>query len=214
MRSALSVFIVFFFSCTSTKIYNERIDFEISNYGISGNDTLVDIGCGYALHDRTISNKYPDLHFVLEDLPSDIWNNDLKKSLKKTVINSRFAPNFQTNSNIVFGTPDSIPLESEKYKWVLCRIALHEFTNRRKMTTELSRILNSAGTLIIVEKLSSYKGQVDKVCKQVYLTKEEVINSFNNLQLIDTIRLQPLTDNGMIFKFKKKPNAKIDLTTI
>ncbi len=180
------------------------MNFEISNYGIVGNDTLVDIGCGSAYYDRIISNKFPNLYFVLEDLPKDTWSNDLEKLLKRTVINTPFAPNFQTNSRVVFGKTDSIPLNSEKYKLVLCRITLHEFSNRQKMTYELSRILSSEGTLVIVEKLSSYKGEKDKKCKQLYLTKEEVINSFKNLQLTDTIRLQPLTENGMIFKFKKK----------
>jgi ubiquinone/menaquinone biosynthesis C-methylase UbiE len=180
------------------------MNFEISNYGIAGNDTLVDIGCGSAYYDRIISNKFPNIHFVLEDLPKDTWSNDLEKFLKKTVVNTPFAPNFKTNSRVVFGTADSIPLGSEKYTLVLCRISMHEFSNRQKMISELSRILNSTGTLLIVEKLSLYNGEKDKKCKQQYLTKEEVISSFKNLQLTDTIRLQPQSENGMLFKFKKK----------
>jgi len=183
---------------------NERVDYEISNYGIAGIDMLVDIGCGSGYYDRIISNKFPNLHFVLEDLPRDIWNNDLKKLLKKTVVNTPFAPNFKTNSRIIFGTQDSIPLESEQYKLVLCRLTLHEFSRKDEMTAELSRILNSTGTLVIVERISSYKGERDKECKQLYLTKEQVISSFGNLILTDTIRIGTPSENGMIFKFKKK----------
>lgn len=164
----------------------------------------MDIGCGYAFNDRFISSKFQNLHFILEDLPKDLWGNDLKKALTKNVKNSPFAPTFGNNSRVVFGTIDSIPLQSEKYERVLCRISLHEFSNKEKMISELVRILSPTGTLIIVEKTSSYDGERDKTCKQLYLTKAEIIKSFSNLKLVDTIPLQPLVDKGILFKFMKK----------
>jgi ubiquinone/menaquinone biosynthesis C-methylase UbiE len=203
MRNFLPFIILFLGSCTSSKELNQRFDYEISNYNLENVDTLVDIGCGFAQGDRVISSKFRNLHFILEDLPKDIWGNDLKLALTKNAKNTPFAPTFGTNSRIVFGTPDSIPLPSGQYERVLCRITLHEFTNREKMVSELIRILSPTGTLLIVERTSSFEGQRDKYCNQRYLTKEEIINAFGNLKLVDTIPLQPPSDNGFIFKFTK-----------
>jgi ubiquinone/menaquinone biosynthesis C-methylase UbiE len=203
MRNILLLTTLFFASCTSSKLLNERFNYEISNYNLENIDTLVDIGCGFASGDRFISSKFKNLHFILEDLPKDIWGNDLKIALTKNVKNTPFAPTFGTNSKIVFGTTDSIPLQSGQYERVLCRITLHEFSSREKMISELTRILSPTGTLLIVERTSSYEGQRDKYCKQLYLTKEEIIKAFSNLKLVDTIQLQPLSDNAFLFKFTK-----------
>ncbi|MBK6381766.1 MAG: methyltransferase domain-containing protein [Chitinophagaceae bacterium] len=154
----------------------ERFNYEISNYNLENIDTLVDIGCGFAHGARFISSKFQNLHFILEDLPKDIWGNDMKVILTKNVRNTPAAPTFGTNSMIVFGTPDSIPLQSGRYERVLCRITLHEFSNREKMISELIRILSPTGTLLIVERTSSYEGQRDKYCKQLYLTKMKSSN--------------------------------------
>ncbi len=204
MRKVLLLNIIFLVSCTSTKVLNERFNYEISNYKLEKVDTLVDIGCGYAYTDRFISSKFPKLHFILEDLPNDIWQNDLKMALAKNVKNTPYAPTFGTNSKIIFGTTDSIPLQSDQYERVVCRISLHEFTSREKMVSELIRILSPTGTLIIVERTSSYKGQMDKECKKLYLTKDEITSTFRNLKFVDAIPLQPLSDNSFIFKFVKK----------
>ena len=72
------------------------------------------------------------------------------------------------------------------------------------MVSELERILSPTGTLIVVEREPLFEGQRDKSCKQLYMKKMEVINSFENLNLIDTIRILPLTDNAILYKFKKK----------
>lgn len=203
MRNILLLTTLFLASCTSTKLLNERFNYEISNYNLENIDTLVDIGCGFASGDRFISSKFKNLHFILEDLPKNIWGNDLKIALIKNVKNTPFAPTFGTNSKIIFGTTDSIPLQSGQYERVLCRITLHEFSSREKMISELTRILSLTGTLLIVERTSLYEGQRDKYCKQLYLTKEEIIKAFSNLKLVDTIQLQPLSDNAFIFKFTK-----------
>jgi ubiquinone/menaquinone biosynthesis C-methylase UbiE len=203
MKNILVLTILFLVSCTSTKLLNERFDYEILHYNLENVDTLVDIGCGYAYNDRYISSKFQKLNFILEDLPRDIWGNDMKKALVEYVKNSTFSPTFGTNSRIVIGTPDSIPLPSGQYEKVLCRITLHEFSNREKMISELKRILSPTGTLIIVERISSYEGERDKSCKQLYLTKEKIIKTFSNLKLVDTIPLQPLSKNGFLFKFTK-----------
>lgn len=203
MRILFYVTVLLFISCTSTKTLNEQWNHEISNYNLEKIDTLVDVGCGSAYYDRIISSKFQNLHFVLEDLPKDIWNTDLKKQLNKYVKNTPFAPNFGTNSRVVFGTLDSIPLETEKYERVLCRSSVHEFFSKEKMVAELTRILRPTGTLIIVEKTSSYEGERDKQCKQLYLTKTEIIKLFGHLKLIKTVPLLPLTEKGILFKFKK-----------
>ena len=201
----LLILSLLFYSCSTTnKTLNNNFDFEISHYELETTDTLVDIGCGYAFFERNISNKFQNLKFILEDLPTDIWGNDLEKNLIKHVKNSPYAPTFGNNTRYIIGRPDSIPLESGKYERILCRITLHEFTNRKKMVSELERILSPTGILLVIEREPLFEGQRDKSCKQLYLKKTEVIESFKNLILIDTIRILPLSDNGILFKFKKK----------
>lgn len=207
MRITLPLLVLFFASCANTKSAkerNERLDYEIAHFDLEDVDTLADIACGTAYYDRIISHKYPRLHFVLEDLPKDHWDTDLTAYLTKNIQNTPYAPTFGSNSTIVFGTPDSIPLQDGQYERVLCRISLHEFTNRKKMAAELTRILSETGTLLIVEKVSSYEGQRDKQCKELYLTKAAILETFSHLTLVDTIPLLPLSDRGILFKFKKK----------
>lgn len=159
MRVISLLALLFFVSCQGPRIYNKRMKKEIISYNLETIDTFVDIACGYARYDKIISNQYPNLHLILEDLSSADWNNDLKKYLINYVQNSPSAPKFKTNTRLVFGTPDSIPLKSEKYERVLCRISLHEFTKREKMISELVRILSPTGTLIIVKKFLLTKGR-------------------------------------------------------
>jgi hypothetical protein len=83
LRIIIPFFTILFSSCVSSKVLEKRMEYEVSHYNLESIDTLVDIGCGYAYMDRFISNKFKNLSFVLEDLPKDIWGNDLKKALKK-----------------------------------------------------------------------------------------------------------------------------------
>lgn len=210
MRTILLLSILFQLSCKSPMLLEQRFAYEISNYGLENVDTLVDIGCGYATTARFISGKFPNLHFILEDLPTDTWGNDLKIALAKNVRNTPLAPYFGSNSTIIFGSNDSIPLPGGQYKKVLCRITLHEFANREKMVSELVRILSPTGTLVIVERVSSRAGERDKHCKKLYLTREEIIQSFHDLNLAAAIPLKPASENGFVFKFRKKPaSAKV-----
>ncbi|MDB5200664.1 MAG: Methyltransferase type 11 [Ferruginibacter sp.] len=203
MRITLSLIILLFLSCTSTKVLNERFDYEISQYHLENVDTLVDIGCGSAYNDQYISRKYPNLHFILEDLPTDLAGHDLRKALTKVVKDVPYAPNFGTNSRIVTGSSDTIPLPSGRYERVLCRITLHEFTNPVKMVSELKRILSPTGRLIVVERLPSYPGERDKHCKQLYLTKENILKQMGSLKLLDSVPLQQHSKQGLLLTFTK-----------
>lgn len=203
MRNILLLLTLLVGSCTGTKLLNERFNYEISHYNLEQIDTLVDIGCGFAHGARFISSNYKNLHFVLEELPRDIWGNDMKVALSKNVKNTPFAPTFGTKSRIVFGTAETIPLQTGQYERVLCRITLHEFSSREKMISELIRILSPTGILLIVERTPIYEGQRDKYCNQLYMSKQQIIRAFSTLKLVDTIQLQPLTDNAFLFKFRK-----------
>ena len=200
--------LLFLASCFNIKsmIHDESYDYEVSKYNLENVDTLVNIGCRNAFYDGLISSKFQNLHFILEDLPKDeLSGRNIKKILAKEVNNSQYEPTFGTNSKVVFGTPDTIPLQSGQYQRVLCRLSFHEFSNRKKMVSELTRILSPTGTLIIVENTSCYLGESKKHCILHTIAKEEVINSFSNLELVDTIPLKvsPL----FLFKFKKKNNS-------
>ncbi len=204
MRIYLFILLLFLVSCSGIKgmIESDTFDYEVSNYQLANIDTLVHIGCGYGFFDGIISSKYQKLHFILEDDTLSKYGDIIKKNLASKVKNSKYEPTFGTNSRIVFGSSDSIPLPTGKYERVLCRISFHCFKNREKMVTELARILSPTGTLIIVEKIGCFSGEGRKHCKEHSISKDEVIQSFSQLELVDSL---PLLENiSFLFKFKKR----------
>ncbi len=153
-------------SCAAS--YN--IGTEIQKGGFESIDTLVDVGCGNGQYDADLFWRYRNMHFVLEDL-----------DLKYARANERFYMEkgkkyyFKDRCDMYTGTDSTIPLPSSAYKTVLCRKALHEFTYPDKMVMELKRILRPNGTLIILEAVPLYAGQIDTYCKRAYLTKEYIV---------------------------------------
>ena len=205
MKYCIFPLLFFLLSCASARKQRHQFAHELDNYNLSNGDTLVDIGSGYGLVERELSHRNPTLHFILEDIPKNIWTDDVKGVLTKEVVNSKYAPTLGSNSTIVIGREDSIPLPSGRYNNVLCRISMHEFTQKEKMVSELTRILSDTGTLLIVERVAQYEGHIEKACKKLLLTKEEVISSFEHLQLVDSILLYD--KDTYIFKFKKLPSV-------
>ena len=119
---------------------------EIVEYGLQDGDTLVDIGCGHGAIDVILSYYYPNMFFILEDIL------DFKKSINHSYKIKDKEINLKDKSIFYVGTNDSIPLPSSRYKYILCRLTVHEFTNPSAMVKELKRILAPNGELIIVEK--------------------------------------------------------------
>ena len=194
--------IIFYTSCKTTG-YTAYVSNEIATYKIEKIDTLVDIGCGNGIHDKNITHQYPNLFLILEDLPVD-WNkNDLQNLIPRFLRNSHYAPKIEQNYKFVPGYADSIPLPSLAYKAILCRLTLHEFSNRSKMATELVRIMSNDGILIIVERKPKFEGERDSYCKNLYLSKNEIINTFKDLTLKEEAELTFKTETMAILKFSK-----------
>jgi len=172
---------------------------EIRSYKLENTDTLVDIGCGDAVHDKQIASYYPNLYFVLEDFPFDNKGHNIQKNLE-----NRFK-SIKHQYRFVAGREDTIPLASATYKRVICRRTIHEFTNRQKMASELVRILADGGILTVIEGIPEQPGFVDPYCNKPYLTKEEIINSFPSLTVLtDTVIVYPKWKLSMINFTKKK----------
>ena len=213
MKNLVIILALFYFACSSpNKLINTPIDKidslifknEISKYQISNDDTLIDIGSGYGLNDRIIFKFYPNLFFVLEDIDVKylredrfyIWVNGSKTYFKE-------------RCKRIIGTPDTIPVGSGKYKNVLCRITLHEFTNTPKMLSELKRILAPNGQVIIVERIPKFHGEIDKVCNKKLLNGPEIVELFSsngfNLISFDSTDYsdERFGGNASIFRFSK-----------
>lgn len=178
---------------------------EIGKYGIQNVDTLTDVGCGIADHDKVLAHVYPNLFLVLENEP--VHNRvHLKTYLKKNLKNTRFSPSIQSHYLFVEGTPVHIPLADGSQKTVLCRKVIHDFSNISKMSAEMARLLPKGGTLIVVEPDPVLSGSIDPRSKNKYLSKTQIDSLFKvqSLQLVsaDTINYDGI-ETLNILKFTK-----------
>jgi len=193
MKYLFLVFILFCTACITTNISpkekKEVFNEEISKYGLTDKDTIVDIGCGDGAFDAVIKSYYPHTCFVLEEL-----SPGGKKSMK--YLHAYFPPGTNGKKHcspvIVLGTDTTVPLPSNQYKHIICRKTVHEFTHPDAMLLEMKRILRRDGTLIIMERAPMYLGETDKYCKRQYLSKETVVALLekNGFKLLD---IKPLT---------------------
>lgn len=158
---------------------------EILQYQLENVDTLLDIGCSNGYFDRQIFEYYPDVFFVLEDLPNLVYHSKKGQTVinetyptitevGKVFKNSKRYPGIENRFKLIIGFEDSIPLPSNAFERILCRRTLHEFKNMDKMLSEIKRILKPNGKVTIVEVLSKYSGEQDPACGNLYLTKEEI----------------------------------------
>ncbi len=185
---------------------------EIKEYKLETVDTLVDIGCQDGLFSREIARFYPNVFLVLEDLEFFTLCNKkgnrctdylTQTEIKKTFRNSRKYQNIENRYAFIAGRVDSIPLASTSYKRVLCRRTVHEFEKTQKMVNELARILKEGGILTIAEQEPNYKNEIDEFCNKKYLTKQEVLEFFKELKLLDVKSIQYGTDRMNLFNFTK-----------
>jgi ubiquinone/menaquinone biosynthesis C-methylase UbiE len=175
---------------------------EISKFGLLDRDTLVDIGAGDGVFDAQISYFLPNMYFILEDT-----NPKSEKYISRFYKQkANLTANIKKKYITVLGSNDSIPLETEKYKTVLCRKSFHEFANLPAMMKELYRILRPGGTLIIEEVEPISEKELDKYCKMQYLSKQYVVEKMQhtNFTLINSDEvLLPKNRKFYILLFRK-----------
>lgn len=175
------LFILFFLivviSCKVTSITSDiYLKTEIESYDLLNKDTLVDVGCADGTHAAYISHFYPSLYFILEDINAK-KNNQIDKQYNKFHKSSLY---IKERYRVVLGTPDTIPLSSQKYNNLLCRKTLHEFTNPTKMIREMNRILGIGGKLIVVEGEPLRENDKDPYCGKLLWPKQTIIDALEN----------------------------------
>ena len=215
MKNFTILILLFLFSCKTLNPAKDILDTEhseILNYKLEKIDTLVDIGCGQGSFSKEISHLYPNLFFILEDLPKlsvfvkkgDTTNCkkvDTRTEIKNRLRNNKYTPKLENKYSLIIGSDDSIPILTGTCKRVLCRKTLHEFKNKIKMSSELSRILSSDGVLTIVEKEPKYFGEKDIFCLNNYLSRQEIIN------ILRPLKLQSAT--SVIYKYEGEQKFNI-----
>lgn len=204
MKYIVFILLLLTFYAGTVMAQNRVIKTEILSYHLnsSDTDTLVDIGCGYGHFDVMISFYYPELNFILEDIDSQSFKKMDSYFNRASVLTK----NLKNRYRRILGNKDTIPLASLNYSQVLCRLALHEFTDQSKMLVELNRILIHGGKLIIVESYPEYKDEIDPYCKKRLLTSEEIKRYTEKVGFIlESNTLLHVTRSGKlnIFIFKK-----------
>lgn len=184
-------------SCTSTinltalkdnkntdSLRNELFKHEVSKLNLVDGDTLVDIGSQTGFHAFQLFHFYPNKFFILEDVTRKYFKN-LKNPYIEFKAQKKY---FKHNSIKIKGTSEKIPLNSDAYKTILCRMSLHEFKKPAKMLNEIKRILTKDGILIVEELIPRIKDEIDIGCKMKHLTKDEIVNllSLQGLKLISS----------------------------
>jgi ubiquinone/menaquinone biosynthesis C-methylase UbiE len=215
MRILSFCFIILFLSCKETnfigdsnpakysKLESSVFEQEVSKYRFNNGDTIVDIGAGSGINVKFLFQLYPNSYFIMEDV--DKKYNKISKAFINVNGKKKY---FKDNSQMIIGTQETIPLETRKYKNILCRISLHEFSNPNKMLSEMYRILRNEGKLIIMEQIPRYEGEIAKGCNKRLLPKEEIINlltsnHFKLLSVDSTAHTDKKLGNGYIMHFSK-----------
>jgi len=177
---------------------------EIAKYGIDNRDTLTDIGCGIADHDKVIAHVYPNLFFVLENEPVH-KRVHLKTYFKKNMKNTRFSPGIHSHYTFLEGTSNHIPLPDHSQKTILCRKVIHDYTEVSKMAAESARIMAKGGTLIVVEPDPVLSGTTDPRTNKLYFTKTKIDSLFraHALQPVSTDTIGYGLETLNILKFTK-----------
>lgn len=181
MKFLFTALLITFFSCSSPKLTEERVrelKEEIYNYELSAHDTLLDVGCGNGMVDGFINSIYPQMFFVLEDIHKP-YRNLICSNFQKISPESSFSE-IKKRIKTLSGKEDTIPLADRSFNKILCRLSLHEFKNRPKMVSELTRLLTDNGSLIIVEVLSTYKGEREMSCRNLLLNGSEIKGMFGD----------------------------------
>lgn len=148
---------------------------EVSKLNLTDGDTLVDIGSSLGYFDFQLFHFYPNKYFVLEDVSvkrSKVINRGY------ILVNGR-KRHFRKQVQRVKGTDTTIPLSSNRYKTLLCRMALHEFTKPLAMIKEMKRIMAPDGILIVEELNPRAENELDIGCKMRHMTKNEIVTLMN-----------------------------------
>ena len=185
---------------------------EVKAFKLEHVDTVVDIGCQNGLYSRVVAHVYPNIFFKLEDLEqfslkkvntTKYINYKTSEELKKTLINSDYAPNIKNRYQFIAGKEDSIPLQTSSCKRILCRKTLHEFKEKQKMVNEMIRVLAPNGILTIAEPEPIVLNQIDANCNNKYLTKEDVLALFTGLKNVDIKTIKYPKGNMILYDFSK-----------
>jgi ubiquinone/menaquinone biosynthesis C-methylase UbiE len=148
---------------------------EVCKLNLADGDTLVDIGCSLGYHDFQLFHFYPNKYFVLED----VFNKKSEVIKKGYILVNDQKRFFRKQVKRVLGTDTTIPLSSNRYKTLLCRMTLHEFTKPLVMINEMKRIMAPDGILIVEEINPIQENEVDRGCKMRHMTKNEIVTLMN-----------------------------------
>ena len=213
MRVFLILISVFYVSFSSQKVSNTKgLADEISNYNLESIDTLVDIGCQNGEFSKELLLANPKLYLVMEDLKEYSYCDENGKNCKyyntqeeinKVFLKKKNLNLFKNRYKFIAGTTDSIPLPTNSCKVILCRKTIHEFSNSAKMISELYRVLEKGGLLMIVEAEPKYPNQKDENCKHKYLTRVEVINLFKQFKYLKVSAVYYKGGEMNLYKYSK-----------
>jgi SAM-dependent methyltransferase len=158
-----------------SQLNKEIFEKELKNFKLIDGDTILDIGSNDGYMDQMLFKLFPNSFFVLEDVYDNRQLNPANTSVE-----------FKKQSRFVTGTANKIPLATAQYKQIICRNSLHEFSDVNTMASEMCRVLQKSGILIISEQTPFVKKQICMSTKRYFLTNKEIEEIFvkNGLKLV------------------------------
>lgn len=160
-------------------------------------DKIADIGTGTGYSLIPIANECPDCKFTVEDIDSFSCNqNVLSRRIAKTGNKTNIK-----NFTFYYGTEKSTALPSATYNKILVFDVIHEMTYKAEMLTDIKRILQKDGAVLIEEVLVHKKVKKDRICNYPFLTETEFKEIlFSNQFLIRREKITFNTGNNRYFK--------------
>ncbi len=159
---------------------------------LKDNDLVLDVGCGSGLLAFSLLREYKikrGINIIVHgfDISRDILQIAYRKSLKIDFQDNikLFLGNAQDISKLEdFTTAKKIKIKDNSYSVVMCSGVLEYIIDIKKATSELQRVLNPNGTLIISSVKNSLLGKISsRLWKFRIVSSREISDNLDNIEL-------------------------------